>query len=164
MGYSSDTNFPDLEELLDLYSSIDPTLNWEAESEAFLVHSFTAGPMFRHTSGQLYVGATLGAGIALVRFPEIMVEASDGSGNSAEVTQERAWSGSFAARANAKVGFWIDSSTAITLGVSYLYTNPEAEDVEQKISENGTVIDSDSYDIEQEIQILTIPIGVVISL
>ena len=116
MGSSSEMNFPDLEELLELYSSIDPTLNWEAESVAFLVHSLTAGPMFRHTSGQLYVGATLGAGIALVRFPEITVEASDGNGNSAEVTKESTWSGSFAARANAKVGFWIDSSTAITLG------------------------------------------------
>lgn len=164
VGWVVDGNYPDVDKLVDEFSSIDPTLNWEAESQAFLTNALLVGPSFTQTSGNTYLGLTLGAGVAFVRFPEITVTASDGSGNEAEVVQERALAASLAARASAKVGFWVDSSTAITLGVSYMYTNPTADDVELSLSENGTVVSTDSSDIEQEIQILTIPIGVVISL
>jgi hypothetical protein len=163
-GWVVDGNYPDLDAVLDEFSSIDPTLNWEAEAEAFLTNALLVGPSFSQTSGNTYLGLTLSAGVAFVRFPELTVTASDGSGNEAEVVQERALAASLAARARAKVGFWVDSSTAITLGATYMYTNPTADDVELSLSENGTVTATDSSDIEQEIQILTIPIGVVISL
>lgn len=162
-GYVLNINPVDVDPVADQFSSIDPSLEWSVSADSWMAHSLLVGPTFTYGSGSVEVEGLVGVGLTIGRSPELDVEATDGL-STVSVTQERALAAALGLYAGARVRYWFSESVGAYLGLTYLYAEPEFEDVRLELRENGTLVDSDEDSFDQVYSILSIPLGVTVQL
>lgn len=162
-AYVLNINPVDVDSVADAFSSIDPSLDWSLSSNSWMAHSLLGGPAFSHRSGSVEVEATVGIGLTIGRSPEFDVEATDGF-STVTVSQESAFATALGIYAGAKARYWFRESVAAYLGFTYLYSEPEFEDVRLELRENGVLLDSSEGSFEQVYSIVSIPVGVTVQL
>lgn len=161
-AYALNVNSVDLDSAAEDLSAIDPTLNWKASADSWLANSVLVGPFVAHNTGTLELELLAGIGITIGRSPSLEVEASDGI-DTVTASQEAATGATLGLFVSGRMRYWVNQQLGIFFGLSYLYAEPEFDDVGLEARINGSLYNSDTTSFNQVFSVLSIPLGLTIS-
>jgi opacity protein-like surface antigen len=144
----------DVDEMVDLFWSIDPSLNWEVESEAWSSGALMGGLLVSFPSDQVDFDIKALIGYSTSTIPNIDVTASDGF-SIATIKQNEASTLAFAVNLGAGLRYNVSEKIALTLNLDYFSTKPEFE-----VSTTSNFGASSNDDIEQQMNMMNISFGI----
>lgn len=144
---------------LDYFSDIAPSLNWSLSTTPWISHSLIIGPYVAMVAEQLEITFQAGFGAVIVSSPELELTADDGI-DELTVTQESGLSVGFGLYAGGDIRYWFSDTIGAYIGVNYIQTEADFDDVELTMDLNGNEIDSDEADYSLTMSIVSVPVGI----
>jgi hypothetical protein len=144
----------DVDEMVDLFWSIDPSLNWEVETEAWSSGSLMGGLLvsFPYDKVDFDIKGLIGYSSSTI--PNIDVTASDGS-TAVNIKQNEAVAMAFAVNLGAGLRYNVSDKIALTINMDYFSTKPEFE-----VATTSNFGYSSNDDFKQTINMLNISFGI----
>jgi len=150
-----------LDELLDSFGDIFPTVDWEISASPWIIHSATFGPYFATTSGKAVFSLEGGIGLLVVTKPEIELIGDDGV-DELVVKDDPASGVGFGYTISGRIGYVLSDNVTLFAGISFL--GGEAEIEYETVAElNGEEFDTTDDTFTQPISLVNIPIGISVS-
>jgi len=144
----------DVDEMVDLFWSIDPSLNWEVETEAWSSGSLMGGLLVSFPFDKVDFDIKALIGYSSSTIPNIDVTASDGS-ESVNIKQNETSALAFAFNLGAGLRYNVSDKIALTVNMDYFSTKPEFE-----VATTSDFGYSSNDDIEQTMNMMNISFGI----
>lgn len=162
-AYVLNVNPLDMDALAESLSDFDPTLDWEVSANAWLANSFLVGPFVSYRSGAIELELLAGLGVTIGRSPELDIDATDGI-DTVSGSQDAASAASVGIYVSGKTRYWFNQQLGVFVGFTYLYAEPEFDDVDIELRLNGSLYDSDTTTFDQVFSVLSVPMGLTVKL